>query len=48
MEEKDLQSQLNEFEFPAFGATATTGVGVFETLKVISKMVLLNLKGGLK
>lgn len=45
---EDLQHQLNKRNFPAFEATATTGQGVFETLKMISKSVLLNIKGGLE
>jgi signal recognition particle receptor subunit beta len=45
---EDLQFQLNKRKFPAFEATATTGHGVFETLKMVSKSVLLNIKGGLE
>jgi signal recognition particle receptor subunit beta len=45
---EDLQFQLNKRKFPAFEAVATTGQGVFETLKMISKSVLLNIKGGLE
>lgn len=45
---EDLQSQLNKRKFPAFEATATSGEGVFETLKMVSKSVLLNIKGGLE
>jgi signal recognition particle receptor subunit beta len=44
---QDLDRKLNEFDFPAFESTATTGEGVFETLKMISKLVLLNIKSGL-
>ena len=44
---QDLERKLNEHDFPSFEATATTGAGVFETLKMISKLVLLNIKGGL-
>lgn len=44
---QDLESKLNKMELPSFESTATTGVGVFETLKMISKLVLLNIKGGL-
>jgi hypothetical protein len=33
-------------EVPEYEAVAVQGEGVFETLKAISKMVLLNLKGG--
>lgn len=45
---EDLQYQLNKRKFPAFEAIATTGQGVFETLKMVSKSVLLNIKGGLE
>lgn len=45
---EDLQYQLNKRKFPAFEAVATNGLGVFETLKMVSKSVLLNIKGGLE
>jgi signal recognition particle receptor subunit beta len=45
---EDLQFQLNKKQLPAFEAVATSGRGVFETLKMISKSVLLNIKGGLE
>lgn len=45
---EDLQMRLNKRNFPAFEAVATQGQGVFETLKMISKSVLLNIKGGLE
>lgn len=45
---EDLQFQLNKRKFPAFEAVATNGAGVFETLKMVSKSVLLNIKGGLE
>jgi signal recognition particle receptor subunit beta len=45
---EDLQFQLNKGKLPAFEAVATSGQGVFETLKMISKSVLLNIKGGLE
>ena len=45
---EDLQQQLNKNKFPAFEAVATSGQGVFETLKMVSKSVLLNIKGGLE
>jgi signal recognition particle receptor subunit beta len=45
---EDLQYQLNKRKFPAFEAVATNGQGVFETLKMVSKSVLLNIKGGLE
>lgn len=44
---EDMQYQLNKLNLPAFEAVATNGKGVFETLKMISKSVLLNIKGGL-
>lgn len=45
---EDLQFQLNKRKVPAFEAIATNGTGVFETLKMVSKSVLLNIKGGLE
>ncbi len=45
---EDLQFQLNKRKYPAFEAVATNGQGVFETLKMVSKSVLLNIKGGLE
>lgn len=45
---QEMQRRLNKYNFPNFEATATSGEGVFETLKMISKLVLLNIKGGLK
>lgn len=45
---EDLQMQLNLRKNPAFEAIASQGHGVFETLKMISKSVLLNIKGGLE
>lgn len=45
---EDMQFQLNKRKLPAFEAVATNGQGVFETLKMISKSVLLNIKGGLE
>ena len=41
---EDLQRALNPRNVPWFGAVATTGVGVFETLKAIAKLVLQELK----
>lgn len=43
----DLEKQINKWDVPSFEAQATVGVGVFETLKMMSKLVLMNLKGGL-
>ncbi|MEI8345931.1 MAG: ADP-ribosylation factor-like protein [Pseudomonadota bacterium] len=45
---EDLQKQLNKWDVPSFNAVAVKGDGVFETLKMISKLVLMNLKGGLR
>jgi len=45
---QDLAAKLNPREVPAFEAVAFRGDGVFESLKMISKMVLLNIKGGLE
>ena len=45
---EDLQMQLNKRKNPSFEAIASQGHGVFETLKMISKSVLLNIKGGLE
>lgn len=43
---EDMERQLNKLDRPSFSASALTGEGVFETLKAISKQVLLNLKTG--
>lgn len=45
---QDLEQKLNDMNVPSFEACALTGQGVFETLKTISKLVLLNIKGGLE
>ncbi len=45
---KDLQNALNKWGVPEFEAVAVKGTGVFDTLKMISKLVLMNLKGGLE
>ena len=39
----DLQEELNPSRCPSFEAIATQGVGVFDTLKCVSKMVLRKL-----
>jgi signal recognition particle receptor subunit beta len=44
----ELERQLNELDLPSFESSALKGEGVFETLKTISKLVLLNIKGGLE
>jgi len=45
---QDMQKKMNEKDLPCFEAIAVKGDGVFETLKSISKLVLLNIKGGLE
>lgn len=45
---KDLREALNKRKLPEFEAVAVKGSGVFDTLKMISKLVLMNLKGGLE
>ncbi len=47
MSEGDMQKQLNKWDVPSFSSVAINGEGVFETLKMISKLVLMNLKSGL-
>lgn len=42
---EDMEQQLNKWNVPSFQAIATDGDGVFDTLKMISKLVLMNLKG---
>jgi len=42
----ELHALLNYRNVPEFEAIATTGVGVFETLKAIIKLVLIDLKRG--
>lgn len=44
---EDLQEKLNRWGSPTYEASAVKGEGVFETLKEVSKLVLMNLKGGL-
>lgn len=45
---QELENKLNQLDVPSFEASAIKGEGVFETLKTISKLVLLNIKGGLE
>ena len=45
---KDLHNALNKWGVPEYEAVAMKGTGVFDTLKMISKLVLMNLKGGLE
>ena len=42
----ELNSKINRWNLPEFEAIAIKGEGVFETLKAISKRVLMNVKGG--
>lgn len=42
----ELQRYLNPTHVPEYGACAMSGVGVFETLKAIAKLVLMDLKKG--
>jgi signal recognition particle receptor subunit beta len=42
----ELQSLINPMNVPSFEAVARTGVGVFDTLKAVSKLVLTELKRG--
>lgn len=44
---QDLEKRINILDVPSFEASAVKGEGVFDTLKTISKLVLLNIKGGL-
>ena len=41
---EEMEQALNPHGWPSFGASAVSGQGVFETLKGISKLTLLNLK----
>jgi signal recognition particle receptor subunit beta len=43
---EELRSMLNPHAVPDFNAVATTGEGVFETLKAVAKLVLTELKRG--
>lgn len=43
---EELQKALNFRNGPAFEAVAPEGIGVFETLKAIAKLVLIELKKG--
>lgn len=48
MSVEDMRKVLNRKNAPEIESVATVGQGVFETLKMISKLVLLNIKGGLE
>ena len=43
---EELRKELNPNNVPDFEAVASTGVGVFETLKAVAKQVLTELKRG--
>lgn len=43
----ELEKGLNSIDVPSFEASALKGDGVFETLKMVSKLVLMNLKSSL-
>jgi len=43
---EELRSLLNPMNVPEFEAVATTGVGVFDTLKAVAKLVLTELRHG--
>ena len=42
----ELQKDLNTTQVPEFEGVATTGVGVFDTLKMLAKLVLAELRKG--
>lgn len=42
----ELRRELNTTNVPEFEACATTGEGVFETLKAVAKLILVDLKKG--
>ena len=42
----ELRRELNTREVPEFEACAATGEGVFETLKAVAKLILIDLKKG--
>ena len=43
---EELRRELNPTNVPEFEACATTGEGVFETLKAVAKLILVDLKRG--
>jgi signal recognition particle receptor subunit beta len=43
---EDLRKELNTRDVPEFEACAHTGEGVFETLKAVAKLILIDLKKG--
>ena len=43
---EEMRRDLNPTNVPEYEACATTGEGVFETLKAIAKLILIDLKKG--
>jgi signal recognition particle receptor subunit beta len=43
---EEMRRELNLMKVPDFEACATTGEGVFETLKAVAKLILIDLKKG--
>jgi len=43
---EELRRDINPTDVPEFEACATTGEGVFETLKAVAKLILIDLKKG--
>ena len=43
----EMNDKLNRYEAPGIEAEAINGTGVTETLKIITKKVLANLKSGI-
>jgi len=46
MSVEELSRELNPTNVPEYEACATTGEGVFETLKAVAKLILIDLKKG--
>jgi signal recognition particle receptor subunit beta len=46
MSVEELRRELNTLNVPDYEACAATGEGVFETLKAIAKLILIDLKKG--
>jgi hypothetical protein len=46
MSVEELRKELNTLNVPDYEACAATGEGVFETLKAIAKLILIDLKKG--
>ncbi|HEX4924188.1 MAG TPA: gliding-motility protein MglA, partial [Bdellovibrionales bacterium] len=42
----EIRTQLNRYNAPDFEAIASKGVGVLDTFKTISKLIITILKGG--